>query len=85
MEIVQNVTSTEDDKFVASGMLPCPYCEEAWLYRSEESGYKPQCMCGLAYRGLPWAATMDEAKKNWNILVDELNYIIPKIIRKRRK
>ena len=85
MEIVQNVTSTKDDKLVSSGMLPCPYCEEAWIYVSDEFEYKSKCMCGLAYRSLPWAATKDEAKENWNRLVTELNYIIPKIIRKRRK
>lgn len=85
MGIVQNVTSTEDDKLVSKGMLPCPYCEEAWIYVSDEFEYKSKCMCGLAYRSLPWAATKDEAKENWNRLVNELNLIIPKIIRKRRK
>lgn len=65
-------------------MLPCPCCEEAWIYVSEEYEYKSKCMCGLAYRSLPWAATKDEAKENWNRLVNELNRIIPKIIRKHR-
>lgn len=64
----------EDYKEIKEEILPCPLCNEAWLYVSdgdyysgyEAYGFKVKCQCGNAWSKTDWCKTREEAINLWN-------------------
>ena len=66
---------------------PCPFCNDAWKYISEENGYRMQCDCGFAWKATKWTQDVNELVATWNSLVEERNKLLEDvraIIRKYR-
>ena len=59
----------------------CPYCNDAWLFVSdgdyysgyESKGFKVSCMCGFAFRNMPFMPSRESAVAEWNKYIRGLN------------
>lgn len=57
----------------------CPKCGDAWLYAStgdyysgyESRGFRIKCMCGFAWKTIPFCPTAKEAVSKWNESIEE--------------
>lgn len=59
-------------------LIPCPYCNDSWLFVSEYDygsdyenlGYKGSCKCGKFNEKVNWNKTREQAIEEWNNLIE---------------
>ena len=61
-------------------LLPCPKCNDSWLFASENDygsdyenlGYHGTCKCRQFDRNVSWNKTREQAIEEWNLNVAEV-------------